>query len=392
MVLCCTSSFAETVSPFGTFDIKSSLPPNHAIDQIAVRSFVADNSGLYFLIDVNPEQPTLAQSLILHTDWRGTRQKLIQLPPSGFGLYEVEKRQYYEPFAKFARKRDLLSGRVVVPGKPMASQVQIPFEGVILQEHSAPISCPTPNFAKGSYDINVDNSGKIYLSQFIIRPKAEENITVFSPQGEFLKVIGFETAKSFCLNNDQIFYIDGAPLMQSTTATIKGLSTNQDSLAQWEAYGPLKLRALTSSKLVVLGKIDCRIQIIDLETGNRRTVSLTPIPDIQQGIAAQDPDYLGRHTERTKNLGRSVVVSDIDTTNNGDIYLNVMGHHIRQGAVVIKLDKEGNHTGRLRCKLPVFDELKTEALPGGQMLPVRIGVSDTYLFILGDGKVARYPI
>ena len=33
----------------------------------------------------------------------------------------------------------------------MASQVQIPFEGVILQEHSAPISCPTPNFAKGSH-------------------------------------------------------------------------------------------------------------------------------------------------------------------------------------------------------------------------------------------------
>ena len=32
----------------------------------------------------------------------------------------------------------------------MASQVQIPFEGVILQEHSAPISCPIPNFAKGS--------------------------------------------------------------------------------------------------------------------------------------------------------------------------------------------------------------------------------------------------
>ena len=32
----------------------------------------------------------------------------------------------------------------------MASQVQIPFEGVILQEHFAPISCPTPNFAKGS--------------------------------------------------------------------------------------------------------------------------------------------------------------------------------------------------------------------------------------------------
>ncbi len=36
----------------------------------------------------------------------------------------------------------------------MASQVQIPFEGVILQEHSAPISCPTPNFAKGSLLLN----------------------------------------------------------------------------------------------------------------------------------------------------------------------------------------------------------------------------------------------
>ena len=37
----------------------------------------------------------------------------------------------------------------------MASQVQIPFEGVILQEHSAPISCPTPNFAKGSPDFRL---------------------------------------------------------------------------------------------------------------------------------------------------------------------------------------------------------------------------------------------
>ena len=124
LVLCCTSVFAETVEPLGAFDIKNSLSPNHAINQIMVRSFVADNSGLYFLIDVNPEQPILAQSLILHTDSRGTRKKLIQLTPSGFGLYGSEKRQYY--------------------------------------------------------DINVDSSGNIYLSQFIIRPKAEENITVSS--------------------------------------------------------------------------------------------------------------------------------------------------------------------------------------------------------------------
>lgn len=336
LVLCCASAIAETVEPLGSFDIKSTLPPNHASDQIAVRSFAADNSGLYFLIDVNPEQPTLAKSLILHTDSRGTRQKLIQLPPSGFGLYEVEKRQYY--------------------------------------------------------DIDIDSSGKIYLSQFIIRPKAEENITVFSPQGELLKVIGFETAESFCLNNDKIFYIAGVMLFRPTTATIKELSTNHNSLVQWEAYGPLKLRPLTSSKLAVLGKIDCRIQIIDLDTGSRRTVLLTPIPDINQGIAAQDPDFFGRYTERTKNRGRSIVVNDIDTANNGDIYLNVMGHRISQGAVVVKLDHAGNHTGSLRCDLPVFDELKTEHLPGGQMLPVRIGVSDTHLFIVGDGKVARYPI
>ena len=60
-----------------------------------------------------------------------------------------------EPFAKFVSKRELLPGRVVIPGKPMASQVQIPFEGVILQEHSAPTSCPTPNFAKGSFDFQI---------------------------------------------------------------------------------------------------------------------------------------------------------------------------------------------------------------------------------------------
>ena len=82
LVLCCTSVFAQTVEPLGAFDIKNSLTPNHAINQIMVRSFVADNSGLYCLIDVNPEQPILAQSLILHTDSRGTRKKLIQLTPS----------------------------------------------------------------------------------------------------------------------------------------------------------------------------------------------------------------------------------------------------------------------------------------------------------------------
>ena len=41
----------------------------------------------------------------------------------------------------------------------MASQVQIPFEGVILQEHSAPISCPTPNFAKGSREKEISTKG-----------------------------------------------------------------------------------------------------------------------------------------------------------------------------------------------------------------------------------------
>ena len=83
-----------------------------------------------------------------HQRWQavGLRIFRAQMKPSGEQLAGFSIN--IEPFAKFARKRDLLSGRVVVPGKPMASQVQIPFEGVILQEHSAPISCPTPNFCK----------------------------------------------------------------------------------------------------------------------------------------------------------------------------------------------------------------------------------------------------
>ena len=55
----------------------------------------------------------------------------------------------------------------------MASQVQIPFEGVILQEHSAPISCPTPNFAKGSTDKvsywggDLPHGGGLYAAGFL---------------------------------------------------------------------------------------------------------------------------------------------------------------------------------------------------------------------------------
>ena len=40
----------------------------------------------------------------------------------------------------------------------MASQVQIPFEGVILQEHSAPISCPTPNLENQGTLLNYWNN------------------------------------------------------------------------------------------------------------------------------------------------------------------------------------------------------------------------------------------
>ena len=62
-----------------------------------------------------------------------SRDALPPRPLPAAAFYPVNP----EPFApraprKFARKRDLLSGRVVVPGKPMASQVQIPFEGVAL--------------------------------------------------------------------------------------------------------------------------------------------------------------------------------------------------------------------------------------------------------------------
>ena len=58
----------------------------------------------------------------------------------------------------------------------MASQVQIPFEGVILQEHSAPISCPTPNFAKGSPDSGKDTDDKDGGNQVDLLPDRPLNL------------------------------------------------------------------------------------------------------------------------------------------------------------------------------------------------------------------------
>lgn len=338
LVLCCVSVLAQTVEPLGSFDIKRSLPPKHASDQIAVRSFVADDSGLYFLIDVNPEHPPIAQTVILHTDSKGTREKLIVLHPPGFGLYGVEKRQYGE--------------------------------------------------------INVDSSGNIYLSQYrsLSSGEDEKSFVVYGPKGGQTNVIGAKYLRTFCLSGDNLFYIDGVTLFQPAPVTITKLSTNQDSLAQWEAYGPLKLRALTSSKLVVLELIDSRLQIVDLETGSRTTVLLAPISKIQEGIASHHPDEVGRHTEQTKRVGRSAVVNDIGTNKSGDIYLNVMGHPINQGAVIVRVDSSGNFSSSTLFKLPTFEELKTEHLPEGQMFPNYIGVSDKHLFIAGNGKVARYPI
>lgn len=340
LVLCCASVFAQTTEPLGSFDIKSSLPPNYAVDRIAVRAFAANNSGLYFLIDVNPQHPPIAKMLILHTDSAGVRQKLILLPPTGLGLHGVEKRQFGE--------------------------------------------------------IQVDSSGNVYLSQWKMSPDTLQNsFTVYNLNGNKTNVTALgpkESISTFCLNNDNLFYIDGTPVFRPTLASIRGLSTKQDSVAQWEAYGPLRIRSLTSSKLVVLEMIDCRLQIIDLSSGDRTTVSLASIPSIMKGIAAQHPDEYGRHTEKTKHVARSVVVNDIVTTTNGDILLNVMGHHISQGAVIVRLDKDGSFLRSMHYKLPSFDELKTEEFPGGQMNTDCIGVSDTHLFVQGDGKVAKFPL
>ena len=340
LVLCCASTFAQTVEPLGSFDIKSSLPPNYAADRIAVRAFAANNSGLYFLLDVNPQHPPIAKMLILHTDSAGARQKLILLPPTGLGLHGVEKRQFGE--------------------------------------------------------IHVDGSGNVYLSQWKLRPDTPENsFAVYNLNGNKTNVTALgpkESISTFCLNNDKVFYIDGTPVFRRTLASIRGLSTKQDSVAQWEAYGPLRIRSLTSSKLVVLEMIDCRLQIIDLSSGGRTPVSLATIPEVMKGIAAQHPDEYGRHTEQTKYVARSVVVNDIVTTTNGDIFLNVMGHHISQGAVIVRLNKDGNFLRSSRYKLPSFNDLKTEDYPDGQMNSEWIGVSDTHLFVQGDGKVAKFPL
>ena len=328
LVLCCASAFADPVEPLGSFDIRRSLPPNYASDQITVRTFVANDSGLYFLIDVNPGHPILARTVILHTDPAGTPEKIILLPPTGRGVQGqgVEKSHYGE--------------------------------------------------------IRVDSSGNVYLARYRStgRGKVEKNFVVYSPQGEQKHTIGSEYMRTFCLNNDRIFYIEGVPEFHPAAISVKGWSTDRDAITRWEAYGPLKLLPLTSSKLVALEPIDCRIQIIDLPSGSRKTVSLTPISEVRQGMETQHPDELGRHTEYTKDIARSVVVSDIATTKTGDIYLNVMGHYSSQGAVIVKLDEDGNFSRSLRCGLPE------------QMFPRHIGVAGTRVFVEGSGKVVRFPI
>ena len=71
----------------------------------------------------------------------------------------------------------------------MASQVQIPFEGVILQEHSVPISCPTPNFAKGSSVQEIRGGTQ----------RVHETIDILSGNGH---IIGGFFQKSRCIEDN----------------------------------------------------------------------------------------------------------------------------------------------------------------------------------------------
>lgn len=348
-------ALAEPIESVGSFDIKRSLPPAHAVDHIVVQEFFANSSGLYFLIDVNPHHPPIAKTVILHTDSAGTRKDLIVLPPTGSGVLGAEKTQYLGIDVNRSGNVYVNQAKEVIPDN--------------IQQGFA-IYSPTKRHKKAG---DFQHSFASYNP-----PERQANVTTL------------ESISTFCFNNDELFFVDGAPILQPTKVAVKGLSMNLHSIVEWEAYGPLKIRPLTSSKLVILERIDSRIQIINLPSGNRKTISLLEIPEINQSIEAHHPDEIGRHTEATRQVARSVLVNDIATTNDGSIFLNVMGYHVSHGAVIVKLDQNGDYARSFRFKIPTFDELKTEHLPEGQMLSDSIAVSGTHLFIQGDGKVAKY--
>jgi hypothetical protein len=335
------SSEPILLNPIGSFDIKKSLPESSQQGVVMVQEFLANDTGLYFLIAQNQDLSNRFISAssrisILHTDAAGKVQKLMTLPSSDA---DDPKKMIVHGFAVDDVGNCLVLESLVVEGNRKMEFVVYDSAGTLTK--------------------------KI--------PAADQDSNVMP-------------VLTFCARSRDLFYFTGNHFLQYVPGG--ALNPASGPGVKYDGLGILKyslnMSALPGDSLALLDGALCRLYLMNTSSSVFQTISLDKIPEVKQGLDSYEPETKVADPTNT-NVGRAIVLPRLVTSKQGGIYLAVTGHDIRSGAVIIRIDSSGKLLQSLRCNLSGLGET-------GYLQYAYFAINDTGLMLCSyDGVIAIYP-
>ena len=297
-----------------------------------VKKAVVHEGGLYFLIAARGNHQL--QNLIVHTDLVGTVRRLVPLPS------------------------------------------EQPSDG-----------------CTSIMDIAVDPAGNLLVlqsSQSQGQPRRFE--LVFNDVSSNPARVAFDRAAlSLCLRDQTVWLLlNDKSLQRLTGQDFRNASPLLVSTLHETADAAPMVRSLPDS-IVVLDRVLAQLHFVDEASGRGSVVSLGQIPEVQEGLSHYLPEARGSATHGN-TFSRAMPTNYLATTAKGDIYVNVSGHHVSKGAVILRLNSKGQLVERLLCALPRVEKRVNDKNPSGYMSPiVSIGAGQGRLFVVGGaGEVVWY--
>lgn len=328
------------VNPVHSFDIRAALPEKYRQGLVLVQSLVANNTGLYFLIGFNQDWSSRMISdsslkSILHTDADGRLQKLI-----GLATAEGASRKAIHDLAV-----DDLGNCLVLYSQRLAGKFTMEF----VAYHSSEIPM--------------------------------KSIPATSPDQAVLPVL------AYCVKPGELFYVSGDHYIQKVPlATTGALASSRKRLDGLSVTSPsvLKMSALPGNKLALLQGVDRKLHILDHSSNLLESFLLDEVEEVKLAFSHFRPEAIGPDVTNSR-IARTIVLPNLATSQEGEIYVDVAGHDIRSGAVILRLDSSGQVVQSLRCNLSGI------AGQDGYLRYAHVGVTGTHLILCSaDGHVAVY--
>ncbi|HZT28699.1 MAG TPA: hypothetical protein VFA33_02360 [Bryobacteraceae bacterium] len=212
----------------------------------------------------------------------------------------------------------------------------------------------------------VDSKGRVYV--LLHSEPTGLRLVVFDQSGtEFqrIPVLGVSGVADMTLVND-------VPVLVTSEGLVASLSGS--SWTPVMRVGPARvfhIRPVTGTRFAVVKAIEAEITIGDLEGGVVRT-ALLDAPEVQAARAGcAECGHPG-----------AVLLDSLANSPIGSLYISILCHPLAEGAVVLKLDGQGNVQESLRFAIPTYAEYKTAANPAGYMPGGYIGATEGEFFIV----------